>query len=52
MAPLPTATIRLVVASPAERRVLNRVLRSWLLVTPSDTTETGGEMKEQVKPLE
>ena len=52
MAPSPTVTTRLVVASPAERRVLNRVLKSWPLVRTGDTTENDGETKEQVRPLE
>jgi hypothetical protein len=35
-----------------ERRVLKRVLKSWLLVRTGDTTENGGETKEQVRRLE
>ena len=49
----PAATSAIVTMTRRRRwRVLNRVLKSWPRVRPGDTTETGGETKEQVRPLE
>ena len=50
--PLPPTSAIVTVTRRRRWRVLNRVLKSWLLVRPGDTTENDGETKEQVRPLE